>query len=309
MLVNKIYFMGAYKKKAFSLIELSIVLLIIGVILTGITQGSRLVAAFRLSNARTMTQSSPVASIKDLVGWWDSSAKTGFLDAEQDDGQAVSIWRDLNPQSSDKNDLIQSDNSLRPVFTLAAINNLPALLFDGEDDVIETSAYTNSLNPEEFTIFAVVKLTNFDLTYYGAIISSRDTDASSYIYGYMLYANLNMGSPRYVLWNGNSSSSYIQNQSIATEIGQEVVLTAYYDKGADSTYLYKNSGSASVKTSSGYLKSSVNPVRVGGGANESSEANHMFGGYVGEIIIYARALKSEERTAVEQYLAKKWNIS
>ena len=42
--------------KAFSLIELSIVVLIIGILIAGITQGSRLVRQSRLVVARSLTQ-------------------------------------------------------------------------------------------------------------------------------------------------------------------------------------------------------------------------------------------------------------
>lgn len=42
-------------KKAFSLIELSIVILIIGIIVAGVTQGLRLINAFRLSSAKSLT--------------------------------------------------------------------------------------------------------------------------------------------------------------------------------------------------------------------------------------------------------------
>ncbi|MFM7621060.1 MAG: prepilin-type N-terminal cleavage/methylation domain-containing protein, partial [Alphaproteobacteria bacterium] len=46
--------------KAFSLIELSIVILIIGILVAGVTQSSRLVNQFRLTSARNITLSSPL---------------------------------------------------------------------------------------------------------------------------------------------------------------------------------------------------------------------------------------------------------
>ena len=52
------------KQKAFSLIELAIVLLIIGVIIAGIFAGNFLIKKARISTARTLTNSSAVHSIK-----------------------------------------------------------------------------------------------------------------------------------------------------------------------------------------------------------------------------------------------------
>ena len=56
-------------QKAFSLIELSIVILIIGILVAGVTQSSRLVSQFRLISARNITLSSPVPTIKNLAYW------------------------------------------------------------------------------------------------------------------------------------------------------------------------------------------------------------------------------------------------
>jgi len=50
------------KHQAFSLVELSIVILIIGVLIAGVIQGSNLVTKFRIKTAQTLTQSSPVSS-------------------------------------------------------------------------------------------------------------------------------------------------------------------------------------------------------------------------------------------------------
>ena len=67
------------KSLAFSLIELSIVILIIGILIAGVTQGSRLVRESRVKTAQTLTQSSDVSSIKDLVLWLDATKEGRVL--------------------------------------------------------------------------------------------------------------------------------------------------------------------------------------------------------------------------------------
>ncbi|MFM7682251.1 MAG: prepilin-type N-terminal cleavage/methylation domain-containing protein, partial [Bacteroidota bacterium] len=57
------------KKLAFSLIELSIVILIIGILVAGVTQSSRLVAQMRLASAQSVTRSADISSIRDMVFW------------------------------------------------------------------------------------------------------------------------------------------------------------------------------------------------------------------------------------------------
>ena len=89
-------------KKAFSLIELSIVILIIGILVAGVTQSSRLIREFRVSTAESLTQSSPVASIKGLTFWLETSLDASFLPNEAEDGMVITQWNDINPQTTTK---------------------------------------------------------------------------------------------------------------------------------------------------------------------------------------------------------------
>jgi len=48
------------KNTGFSLIELSIVILIIGILVSGVTQSSRLIRQIRIQSARNLTVNSPI---------------------------------------------------------------------------------------------------------------------------------------------------------------------------------------------------------------------------------------------------------
>ena len=82
----KIYFLQKYKfmkkKQAFSLIELSIVILIIGILVAGVTQSSRLVNQFRINSLRQLVVNSPVNSIKDLSLWLETTQTESFIESE-----------------------------------------------------------------------------------------------------------------------------------------------------------------------------------------------------------------------------------
>ena len=75
---SNLNFKKAQLKKAFSLIELSVVVLIIGILIAGISQSSRLVRAMKLSTARSLTRSSDVNSIQNLTAWFDATAEGVF---------------------------------------------------------------------------------------------------------------------------------------------------------------------------------------------------------------------------------------
>lgn len=65
--------------KGFSLVELSIVILIIGVLIAGVSQGIDLLQDSRLAAARMLTQSSRVNSIKNLVTWLETTSEKVLL--------------------------------------------------------------------------------------------------------------------------------------------------------------------------------------------------------------------------------------
>ncbi len=85
---------------AFSLIEISIVILIIGILVAGVTQSSRLISQAKLSGAKSMTQSAPVSSIKNLALWIESTSDASFQSSDLDDGTAITTWNDINPQAT-----------------------------------------------------------------------------------------------------------------------------------------------------------------------------------------------------------------
>ena len=66
------------KNSAFSLIELSIVILIIGILIAGVTQGSKLYIKFKIATAQALTRSSPVNGVKDLAVWYETSLTESF---------------------------------------------------------------------------------------------------------------------------------------------------------------------------------------------------------------------------------------
>ena len=65
-------------KTAFSLIELSIVILIVGILVAGVVQTSRLVTRMRILNAQTVTRSSEIHLIKGLSVWIETVSEKSF---------------------------------------------------------------------------------------------------------------------------------------------------------------------------------------------------------------------------------------
>ncbi len=150
------------KKNAFSLIELSIVILVIGVLIAGAIQGSKMISKAALASARSLTKSSPVASIKSLSLWFESTSKESFIDSESDDNLSISKWYSINPIDKQKISAGQNTSGLKPKYISNAINNLPAVQLDGSDDYMATTtASDNSTNiTNSFSVFVVAQAKN-----------------------------------------------------------------------------------------------------------------------------------------------------
>jgi len=153
--MNKINNKFTNANQAFSLIELSIVILIIGILVAGVTSSSRLIKRMKIITAQNLTKNSPISSIKDLSMWYETSLDESFDNAEESDATPITNWYDMNPQSSYKINGIQTNLANKPKFSENIFNGLPGIFFDGVDDhVIVNSA---GLSGKGLSIFMVAQ--------------------------------------------------------------------------------------------------------------------------------------------------------
>jgi len=286
---------------AFSLIELSIVILIIGIIIAGVTQGSRLVAQFKLSTARTLTKSSPVSSISGIVGWWESTSEESFAgnDPEEvpDGGtDGVSIWYDINPQASQKNNATSDDPSTNPGYTskVTTINALPTIRFNGSNFFHYDGT---SLANSDYSVFIVEQRTANNID--NMIISASGTSMGAneaLLVGY--------GSNTIFAWAQYANDGHIDIDGFSSVIPK--IHSLIFNSRAASPKIYYLNGAVQVMDFTG-----ADPAHRLDSYENATFANFQNGNYqgnVGEIIIFNRGLKREERQSIESYLSKKWGI-
>jgi prepilin-type N-terminal cleavage/methylation domain-containing protein len=102
-------------KLGFSLIELSVVILVLGILTIGITQGSRIVLESRLKSARSLTAASPVNATPNLTLWLDTTSANAF-DSNVVDGSAVANWYGINNQNNNAVTVVQATPARRPTY-------------------------------------------------------------------------------------------------------------------------------------------------------------------------------------------------
>ncbi|HLD76590.1 MAG TPA: type II secretion system protein, partial [Rickettsiales bacterium] len=127
-------------KKAFTLVELSVVILLIGMVLSVVAASGSIIEKYRLYSARATTQSSGIMVMKNLAVWFDAASDTSFSESETRDGGTISTWYDINPTAELKNNATQSTTSYKPIRYKNCINNLPCVRFDGSDDLLTFDA-------------------------------------------------------------------------------------------------------------------------------------------------------------------------
>lgn len=304
-------FKPSLKHSAFSLIELSIVILIIGIIVAGVTQSSSLVKKMRLSSVRALTQNSPVSGITNLVLWLETTSQKSFT-ADYNDGTSLTAssgsraWLDINEQSIKKNDALSTSNSpysSNPTYVENGINYLPALSFDGTNDYLDFTD-TSFLNNTSYTIFVVEKSTKpVSTPLYNYWLAPKQGTSCS--------ANtcFNMGHQRspYTIYVSHFTN-YLTTTSteisgLAYNADVTILHSAFFSTAGSRKYFYNGTvGDTDNNTvaMTGNSGLSIGDARAFGGG--------FYQGLIGEIIVYNKALTKEERWAVEGYLAKKWGI-
>ncbi len=291
-------------KKAFSLIELSIVILIVGIIIAGVTQSSSLVSKMKINSARTQTNSSPVSSIKDLAIWLETTSERSLVNQNNSfnvqDGDTIRTWQNISSTSIVTTAVEQTNSANRPDYVSSAINGLPAIRFGGTKFL----AMNNNFCTRNFTIFALIDIgvttTNGPFDGWQVLFADATGGANDsvpiVVAGSTVLMSSYTGSVDSVLYAGNSKvvtndSPHIVTVSRNMQTGRRDI---WVDGANNANDL--NGGIGRV------LNANMN-MWIGRAANNSN-----YPGLIGEIIIFDRVLTTEERQSVEQYLQKKWGV-
>ena len=289
--------------KAFSFLEISVVIMIIGLLISAILTGSEVTASAKLVHARSLTQNSPVASISGLTLWLDTTSEKSFSKLESKEGAAISRWNDINPEASVSNYLSNSSGttSEHPIYKETCINGLPCLYFNGTTNNKITSPKQMGIRTKYISMFLVFTGSESATASYASSVFSSggawDGNSGAFILGTTAnpnkYFSYNMPSTYGIQYRSCTPVAYMNPK-------QEYVY-GVIDDNSSSIFHYVNGVVAnSVGSNSGVLTKTLGVVSIGNGSYQ---------GNIGEVIIFTKALTANERKSVEQYLSKKWGIA
>ena len=280
-------FKQRFKTKAFTLIEVSIVILIIGIMLAGTFIGTRIIAKSRLAAAESLARSSPVPGIKDNMLWLETSLSASIDSSQTNDGSLVTAWYD------------QSSNSGKPLVVAVGtgptyantINYVHAIKFVGSTANYLQISDASFLNGTDYTIMVLEKRqSGGSNNYFLGETSSNPNDSLALGYGSDSTVVHTQGNQSYT--TGAAVSSY------ASSTDKPRQFTFVHSSTAGNSTYINGILAAQDATKTAHL-SGITTLAIGKG----------YTGEIGEIAIYVRALKPEERQPIEDYAGKKWTRS
>lgn len=296
--------------KAFSLVELSVVILIIGIVMAGIVSANRLVQKFRLNGARSLTATSPVNGIDGLIVWFETTSENSFDDAEETDGGKITNWYSSNPQAIQQPVLTQATVSKQPTYVGKGQAGLPAVRFYSTDSAPQTMSTTTDvvdiLNNPSFTIFFISSSDNQHVSAITTIFQIGTNTGFCDGFNLAHWSTAGMMALRFsggaqtftpIALSDHEGIFEIVRDSVAGLTSAQTGTTTYFN-GVQKTLSARTNGDCEPLFDSA-------PLTLAPDTPASSVTTSMD---FSEIIIFNRVLKADERSDIRDYLKKKWKL-
>jgi len=292
------------KYRAFSLLELSATLVIMGIGIAAIVQTNSLLTDMKVNSAANLTKSSPVGSIKGLVLWLESTTIDSFREDERENNAQITTWNDINPQASKKYYALTTSTAAITYKEASDINDLSSIYFDGS---VSSAKLTISKSESLSDALPIITSDN-DFTFF--VVSKLDIDAPSSV---TAFSNGYTGGWGYEM-EGDSGSrarrvtypgvGNIDTTATDGSTNVEIVTVSYNGNSGQTTSMRVNGASVAISSST---IDAVNP-NIGFYIGNTNVGGSPWKGFISEIIIYKKVLNSDQIDRVESYLSKKYNI-
>ena len=286
--------LGITYSKAFTIVELSVVITILAVMIIGITSTKLMIRKARLANAQSLTQKSVINEINsDLVAWYETSLESSFLFNEiKNDGSNISTWKDNNTYAINKNNASNLTTVSQPKYYQNAFyDSVPAIRFDGNDDFLNFNC--NKIAKSSYTIFVVEQ--------------RRSNKSVNYFIG---GSNVGVNETIHLGYRSNTSitQAHYSNDFDTPVAGYNSVEPKLF------TFVYNFNIGKQISIN-GKAPVVANPIQsspllsCNNVALGKYASSYFYNGDLAEIIMFKRSLKTEEIEAIENYLGSKYGIS
>ncbi len=192
----------------------------------------------RLKSARALTSSSPVAGIKDLALWLETTSAESFLSSQAENGTQLTLWNDINPQVRNPFFARKTASASAKYVENSPVGGLPAVYLDGAVSgqfllsTSSSSAVATAVPTQNDFTFFVVSRTDFSKISGWAYIMDNGVDGSN---GFS-YSVFTSGKKSITVW----SSADTDTAASVTPVTPEVVSYTYAGRTSRAHKIYSN---------------------------------------------------------------------
>ena len=241
-------------------------------------------------------------SIANLGLWLDAS-DTSSLTLN---GSTVSEWRDL---SGNGRHAVQASAALQPGATTRTQNGLRALEFDGSKSMLVHAAAIGITNLAAAAIarnvpgVTIIAACAFDTNSGTQFLFNANTNTQASRCSIVMTAGNIVTGGRRLNADSFASVGYAHNSNAN-------IISGVLDYANSDAFIYEN----------GVLKNSSTSFQTAGNSEDGDSVSVEIGstgngttsrldGFIGELLVFRRALTDDERLRVERYLGRKWGIT
>lgn len=252
----------------------------------------------------------PPNTIPNLNLWYNASASSTTVNNVSKNnfnttvanGTSISKWVDIQALGGDSN--VSGGSSKEPNYAIPIQNNLGAVFFtsaNGENLDINPVSWSQNLSG--FTVYVLARPTNFPATAFPLTVT--DTSTGIWWNGTNWSTGVTAGNRGTVTLTNDTSKFHIYGMIFdGSQTGNANRLIFRYDRVIQ-TLSYTGTIPTTTGSPAYFFFGGNNRASGTGGAT----AGTFMDGYIGEVLIWTRALTAAERASVELYLVTKWNLS
>ena len=209
-----------------------------------------------------------------LVGWWDAADDSTVTLS----GSNVTQWRDKSNSGYH-----MSPKSTGPTRS-NTLNSKSILYFTNTQEIGTTSL---NLSSSSNTVFALTKKNN---TSTGRILTADSSVGNNWLLGH-----------HSAYYNEYYAEGWVASNTTLEDGNTWKIYVGTWDKDSDIASIHSNGSTITPDNVNG-ASAGPNTLGINWVSSQMSDAN------VAEVIVFNRALSSDERTKVNNYLQNKWNI-
>jgi len=289
--------------KAFSLVELSIVILVVGILLAAITKGKDLYSDMQLKTAQSVTSSSLINSLKSVSLWLDTTTISNIRDADKnqlDFDNNVHYWRDNKVSSLATLIELQANSTAntdatKPLLVRNGLGGLPSIQFDGANYFTLNNATKSPLtdNDDTYSIAIVMKSNHLQAA------SGTPIAIGAAANHFAFNITNNTGAE---ISQGTGNTRTFTHDSLRKNIYIFVV----NNNNANNVKIYNNSDTSTDIATTTPSSSSIIQEKINIAANISDTPG--YNGQISEVIVFNNELSQKEVEEINDYFKQKYNI-